>query len=137
MLCFCNHLSVEDYCRLRSSVGWAPLVEEQAQSGLENSDFIVSCRENDKTVGCARIFWDKGYIAYLADVIVMPEYQGKGIGRKIIETLEQDEYFFRAKRVEVPASITGVGFYRKLGYEYKNGIDRPDEERLFRLEKFR
>ena len=60
-----------------------------------------------------------------------------GIGRKIVETLEQDEYFLRAKRVEVPASITAVNFYRKLGYDYKNGVDRPDEEQIYRLEKFR
>ena len=72
-----------------------------------------------------------------ADILLLPECQGKGVGRKIIETLERDEYFIRAKRVEVPASITGAGFYRKLGYEYKNGIDHPDEERLYRLEKFR
>ena len=73
----------------------------------------------------------------LFNIFVLPEYQGKGVGRKIIETLEQDGFFLRAERVEVPASITGVGFYRKLGYEYKNGIDRPDEERLYRLEKNR
>ncbi|MEE1263921.1 GNAT family N-acetyltransferase, partial [Ruminococcus sp.] len=73
----------------------------------------------------------------LFNIFVLPEYQGKGVGRKIIETLEQDEFFLRAKRVEVPASITAVEFYRKLGYEYKNGIDRPDEERLYRLEKYR
>ncbi len=84
MLCFCNHLSAEDYCRLRSSVGWAPLTKEQAQSCLENSDFIVSCRENSETAGCARIFWDKGYIACLADVMVMPEYQGQGIGKALV-----------------------------------------------------
>jgi len=35
------------------------------------------------------------------------------IGRKIIETLEKDEYFLRAKRIEVPASITAVPFYKK------------------------
>ncbi len=70
-------------------------------------------------------------------IFVLPKYQGKGIGRKIIENLEQDEYFFRAKRIEVPASITAVNFYRKLGYNYKNGVDRPDEEQIYRLEKFR
>ena len=29
--------------------------------------------------------WDKGYIAYLADVIVNPEYQGQGIGKKMVQ----------------------------------------------------
>ena len=70
-------------------------------------------------------------------IFVLPEYQGKGIGRKIIETLEQDEYFLRAKRVEIPASITATPFYLKMGYTYKNGVTEPDEEQLLRLEKHR
>ena len=82
-------------------------------------------------------YWGSETESSLFNIFVLPEYQGKGVGRKIIETLEQDGFFLRAERVEVPASITGVGFYRKLGYEYKNGIDRPDEERLYRLEKNR
>ena len=95
--------------------------------------------EDDAIIGCGAIgpYWGSETESSLFTIFVLPEYQGKGVGRKIIETLEQDEFFLRAERVEVPASITGVGFYRKLGYEYKNGIDNPDEERLYRLEKFR
>lgn len=95
--------------------------------------------DNDTIIGCGAIgpFWGSKTESSLFTIFVMPEYQGKGIGRKIIETLEQDEYFHRATRVEVPASITAVNFYRKLGYDYKNGVDRPDEEQIYRLEKFR
>ena len=60
-----------------------------------------------------------------------------GVGRLIIETLEKDEFFLRAKRVEIPASITATPFYLKMGYNYKNGITLPDEEGLLRLEKYR
>ena len=35
--------------------------------------------------GCARVFWDKGYIAYLVDVTVLPAYQRQGIGKKLVE----------------------------------------------------
>ncbi|MBS7340109.1 MAG: hypothetical protein KIH00_07680 [Lachnospiraceae bacterium] len=62
MLEYSNVLSVKEYCELRSAVEWQPIIEEQAQSGLNNSDFIIACRDNNKVVGCARIFWDKGYI---------------------------------------------------------------------------
>ena len=55
----------------------------------------------------------------------------------IAHNLEKDEYFLRAKRIEIPASITGVPFYLKMGYHYKNGITEPDEEHLIRLEKNR
>ena len=100
--------------------------------------FYVVC-DNDKIVGCGAIgpYWGKEDESSLFNIFVLPEYQGKGIGRTIIETLEQDEYFLRAKRVEIPASITGTPFYRKMGYDYKNGITTPDEEGLLRLEKHR
>lgn len=55
----------------------------------------------------------------------------------LIERAEQDEFFLRAKRIEIPASITAVDFYKKMGYDHKNGIAEIDEELFYRLEKFR
>ncbi len=100
--------------------------------------FYVVC-DNDKIIGCGAIgpYWDKEDESSLFTIFVLPEYQGKGVGRKIIQTLELDEYFLRARRIEIPASITGTPFYRKMGYDYKNGIKEPDSEGLLRLEKFR
>ena len=100
--------------------------------------FYVVC-VGDIIIGCGAIgpYWGKQDESSLFTIFVLPEYQGKGIGRKIIETLEKDEFFLRAKRVEIPASITACEFYRKMGYDYKNGVNALDEEQLFRLEKFR
>ena len=50
---------------------------------------------------------------------------------------ERDEYFLRAKRIEIPASITAVQFYKKMEYSYKNGINKADDEGIVRMEKFR
>lgn len=95
--------------------------------------------DNSQIIGCGAIagYWGSTTESILLTIFVLPEYQGKGIGSKIIETLEQDEYFLRAKRIEIPASITAVEFYRKMGYDYKNGIDLVDDEQVYRLEKFR
>ncbi len=89
-------------------------------------------------VGCGAIgpYWGKEDESSFFNIFVLPEYQGRGVGRKIIETLETDEYALRAKRIEIPASITACGFYRKLGYNFKDGVDTLDEEHLYRLEKF-
>lgn len=43
----------------------------------------------------------------------------------------------KAKRIEIPASITACEFYRKMGYDYKEGIVTVDEEQIYRLEKYR
>ena len=100
--------------------------------------FYVVCHDA-RIVGCGAIgpYWDKEDESSLFTLFVLPEYQRKGIGRTIMEALEQDEYFLRARRIEVPASITACGFYQKMGYSYKNGITTPDKEQLYRLEKFR
>ena len=100
--------------------------------------FYVVC-EGETIIGCGAIgpYWGSETESSLFTIFVLPQYQGKGIGRGIIETLEQDEYALRASRIEIPASITACEFYRKLGYDYKNGVNTADEEGLCRLEKHR
>ena len=94
--------------------------------------------EDGEIVGCGAIgpYWGKEDESSLFSIFVRPGRQGKGIGRRIMETLEKDEFALRAKRIEIPASITGLPFYRKMGYSFKNGNEELDEEQLYRLEKW-
>lgn len=94
---------------------------------------------NGKIVGTGSIssFWGSETESILLTIFVLPEFHGKGIGRKIINTLEQDELYTRSTRIEIPASITATEFYRKFGYDYKNGVKELDEEHHYRLEKFK
>lgn len=94
--------------------------------------------KTQKIIGCGAI---AGYFcstseSILLAIFVLPDYQEKGVGKWIIETPEQDEYFLRAKRIEIPSSITAVEFFKKMGYEYENGFAGIDEEQAYRLEKF-
>ncbi|MBD5449681.1 MAG: GNAT family N-acetyltransferase [Lachnospiraceae bacterium] len=88
-------------------------------------------------VGSISSFWGSPTESILLTIFVLPELHGQGIGSYIIDTLEKDELFLRADRIEIPASITAVEFYRKKGYDYKNGVRELDEEQQYRLEKFR
>ena len=93
----------------------------------------------EKIVGTGSIssFWGSETESILLCIFVLPEFHGKGIGSKIISTLEQDEFYVRANRIEIPASITATEFYRKFGYDYKDGVKELDDERHYRLEKFK
>lgn len=95
--------------------------------------------EGGALVGCGAVgpYWGSETESSLFSFFVAPAQQGRGVGRAIMQTLEQDPYFLRARRVEIPASITALGFYQKMGYTFKNGNDRIDGERLYRLEKYR
>ena len=114
------------------------LQPENLISRAEVQHFYVA-EDDNRIVGCGSIgsYWGKEDESSLFTIFVHPDQQGKGLGQSIIETLEQDEYALRAKRIEIPASITGLPFYLKMGYSYKNGKAVIDEEQLYRLEKFR
>lgn len=92
-----------------------------------------------KIIGTGSIssFWGSETESILLSIFVLPEFHGKGVGRKIINTLETDEFYVRASRIEIPASITATEFYRKFGYDYKNGVKEFDNEHHYRLEKFK
>ena len=98
--------------------------------------FYVIEKDN-KIIACGAIgpYWDSKTESSLFNIFVDENYQGQGFGRKIIETLEKDEYFKRAKRIEAPASMSAIPFYRKMGYEHKNGELIYDDGH-FSLEKF-
>lgn len=126
MLDYRNTISVEDYLALRRAIDWPLLCKEQAQSGLENSTYITACYDNGRAVGMARIIWDKGYIAYLSDVLVAPEYQAHHIGQTLVQNAID---FVRSQlKADWKIKIVGVaskgkeGFYKKFGF-----VERPNE----------
>lgn len=103
-----------------------------------NSAHMYVAVSGDKIFGTGSIapYWGSKNESILLTIFILPEMIGCGIGSAIIKALEQDEYFLRANRIEIPASATAVKFYQKLGYSFKNG-SIPDEEGLIRMEKFR
>lgn len=84
---YTHSLSVQDYSDLREAVGFNNIPLKQAQTGLKNSCYIVAAKCADKTVGMARLISDGGYVAYIADVIVSPEFQKRGIGKAMIHKI--------------------------------------------------
>ena len=107
--------------------------------GVAEYAHVYVFRNENKIVGVGAIssFWGSPTESILLTIFVLPEFHGQGIGSYIIDTLESDELFLRADRIEIPASMTAVEFYRKKGYEYKNGRKELDEEQHYRLEKYR
>ena len=74
-------------------------------------------------VGIIGPYWDSLTESSFFTIFRDPDYSGKGVGRKIIETLEKDDYFKSADRVEIPASLTAVEFYKHMGYGFKRTND--------------
>lgn len=118
---YTDKMSDEEYNELRLSVGWQPITERQAKRGLEHTTFLAAVRDNGRIVVMGRMIFDFGYTAYLGDVIVRPEYQGRGIGRKIVQSLIGRTMDSAADGERIMfilgAAKDKEGFYEKLGFQ--------------------
>ena len=121
------------------------LIEELCQE--VNEELIIKRAEkfhmyvveiNDKIVGVGAIGLCNGSLTESSfyNIYVLPEYQGKGIGRVIVTTLEKDEYFKRADRIEIASSISAMEFYKHMGYGFKNLGYIVDDEGEYKMEKY-
>jgi len=85
---------------------------------IKESDVMVAISKN-KIIGTGR--FQNGFIY---DVYVNPDLHGKGIGKKIMEILEDLAVKDKYQRVKLPASKTAIKFYEKLGYKLLNKIKK-------------
>ena len=117
-----NTLSVEDYCFLRESVGFYPISVDIVQQALDRSDFIVAARIDGAPAGMARLITD-GAQALIMDVAVHPDYQGRGIGRGLMERITQ---FLTTQYDQMLVNLLtdpkNIAFYDKLGYTGETGM---------------
>jgi GNAT superfamily N-acetyltransferase len=124
---YSNQISEIEYNSLRESVGWDAISFRQAQTGLKNTTFQVAAKNEGKPVGMARLISDGGYVRYIADVVVLPAYQGYAIGKTMVgmimdyikSELEDGErvlVFLMAAKGKEP-------FYKQFGFG-----ERPNDE---------
>jgi predicted GNAT family N-acyltransferase len=123
---YTNSTSVSDYMKLREAVDFKPLSTRQAETALKNHVFLIVAKDNEKTVGMTRLISDGAYVVVFVDVIVLPEYQGQGIGRvmmeKALEHIKNGIVDGEHTLVMLMAAKDREGFYEKFGF-----TKRPDE----------
>jgi GNAT superfamily N-acetyltransferase len=82
---------------------------------LKNSHGLITAWDGDKLVGLGNSISD-GYLAvYYSHLLVHPDYQGKGIGKTIMDKL-QVKYSKFHQQVLI-ADGRAIDFYEKCGFE--------------------
>lgn len=126
-LIYRNEISVADYNNLRLAVGWEEISEGQAQRGIENSEYLIAVYASGIAIGSARLITDGGYIGYIADVMVHPEYQKQNIGSTMISMIM--EYIHMSLKagegmfVGLMAAKDKEDFYKRFGFK-----ERPNDD---------
>ena len=123
-----DRLSVAEYLSLRESVGWKKLTERQAELALENCIYCISAYDDTldqpggsrKLIGMGRIVGDGAVICYIQDLIVLPEYHGRGVGSMLIKQLKRYVESLSADGEEMMLALMCAkgreGFYEKMGF---------------------
>lgn len=115
-----NKISAEDFCELRSLVGFQNLTKEQANKVLKNTSYLAVVRYNNICIGIVRLLFDYGTDAYITDVIVHPNYQGNGIGKLLVANVLnyiKNECPNTRVACSIYANPDKELFYGKLGFE--------------------
>jgi len=85
---------------------------------FSNSRFKCFVFENNKLIGVGRALADGLDCSYICDIAVHPEYQGTGLGKKIVEKLI--DLSQGHKKIILYANPGKEGFYGKLGFKKMN-----------------
>ena len=101
--------SVVEYLRLRHAGGLSAFSPEAAEIGLKGTLFAVTLRQGDEAIGMGRVVGDGGCFLQIVDIVVVPRYQGKGLGKQIMSALTEraksdlPETAFLSLLADVPA----------------------------------
>ncbi len=83
---------------------------------LRGSDVAVTAWHGSQLVGFGRATSDGIFRAVLWDVVVDGAYQGRGLGRQIVEGLLERPCLRRVERVYL-MTTNSSGFYQQLGFD--------------------
>ncbi|MHB0935999.1 MAG: GNAT family N-acetyltransferase [Armatimonadota bacterium] len=93
---------------------------ERLHQAFTNSFRVFTCWNGGTLCGAGRMLSDGATHSAIFDIAVLPEYQRRGIGRKIMEALQTEA---PDTRFVLTSSFSAVQFYRSLGFrKHKTGM---------------
>ncbi|WP_425953728.1 GNAT family N-acetyltransferase [Xylanimonas sp. McL0601] len=96
-------------------------VHEAAMAGSRN--YGVFLLAGGGQVAYARLVTDGATFGWLADVIVDPEHQGRGVGRALVAGILADLEPLGLRRILLKATDEGRGLYAQHGWA---SVEQPD-----------
>lgn len=114
----------DEYFELFETTGWNKEYQfnkEQLYEATNRSWYLISAYDNDRLIGFGRIISDGIFHALIIDLIVLPNYQAKGIGSNILKKLVDKCKTNKIRDIQLFCAKGQTGFYEKHGF-----VKRPD-----------
>lgn len=104
---------VDEMQTVYASVGWINHTSEIITRIFNASSHVAIAYHESRIIGFSRALSDGFAAASIYDVVVRSDYQGKGVGRRLVEDL-----LYQLRDVSCVHLISTIGnedFYRRLG----------------------
>ena len=116
------------------AVGWsdgretADMVQKGYRIPWMNSTLVVSAWANERLIGAVRVLSDTMFRSIIYDLLVLPEYQNKGVGSELLQRCIQ-HYPNSEWLVQTAEKISG--YYVKHGFKINNDTFLTVPSKLF------
>jgi ribosomal protein S18 acetylase RimI-like enzyme len=112
--------NISDYWILFNTTGWNNeynFTPADLKKAIGSSWHALSAFDSDKLIGFGRVIADGVHHALIVDIIVHPQYQGKGIGSLLLEKLVKKCREANIRDIQLFAAADKYRFYEKHGFE--------------------
>ncbi len=111
-----KNINWEKVLKLYKKNSWSSAEKpDELIKALENSHALITAWDSDILVGLANSISDGYLVVYYPHLLVLPEYQGKGVGKLIMNRF-QEKYAGFHQQILV-ADGRAIDFYNKCGFE--------------------
>ncbi len=111
-----KEINIEDILVLYKANEWSSANKpNELYNALLNSETLITAWEGKQLVGLGNAISDGYLTVYYPHLLVLPEYQGKGIGKLIMDKMQEKYSHFHMQMLT--ADGRAVDFYKKNGFE--------------------
>ena len=113
-----QYLAYQSEARLFNNMDIPPLKQtlEDVQNEYKKGVFLKALDEKGKIIGSVRGYLEDGTV-YIGKSVVHPQDQGKGIGTKLLLSIEREFPGYRYELFTSSLSINNLRLYESIGYK--------------------
>nr|YP_009313431.1 Hypothetical protein ycf52 [Galaxaura rugosa]SCW21685.1 Hypothetical protein ycf52 [Galaxaura rugosa] len=115
-----KEINLYDLEKLCDSVGWVRRPFRKVRTAIEHSFLIISLfhtyNNYNHLIGFARATSDCAFNATIWDVVVHPDFQGKGLGKALMDQVIKQLRLADITTITLFADPQVIAFYKSLGF---------------------